>query len=62
MRTRFRLGQEGILDVARKQQEKWLNRLERMNDDRITKKVFEGKLEGKRPGGRPQRRCIDNFR
>ena len=26
-----------------------------MNDDRKTKKVYEGELEGKRPRGRPRR-------
>ena len=58
---RLRLGQEGILDVVRRRQEKWKNRLDEMNDDRITKKVFRGELEGKRPRGRPQR-WIDNFK
>ena len=51
---RLRLGQEGILDVVRRRQKKWKNRLDKMNDDRITKKVFRGELEGKRPRGRPQ--------
>ena len=32
-----------------------------MNDDRTTKKSFEGELEGKRPGGRPWRIWTDNF-
>ena len=33
-----------------------------MNDDKTTKKVFKGELEGKRPRGRPQRQWIDNFK
>ena len=57
----MRLGQEGILDAVRRRQEKWKNRLEEVNDDRITKKVFKGELEGKRPRGRLWRRWIDNF-
>ena len=44
--------QEGILDVVWKRQEKWKNRLEEMNDDRTTKKVFKGELEGMRPRSR----------
>ena len=52
---RLRLGQEGILDVVRRRQEKWKKRLEEMNDDRKTKKVYEGELERKRPRGRPRR-------
>ena len=39
-----------ILDVIRRRQETWKNRLEEMND------------EGKRPRVRPQRRWIDNFK
>ena len=37
---RLRLGQEGILDVVRRQ-EKWKNRLEEMNDDRTTKTLLK---------------------
>ena len=33
---RLRLGQGGVLDVVRRRQEKWKNRLEEMNDDRTT--------------------------
>ena len=59
---RLRLGQVGILELTRRRQEKWLNKLERMQDDRITRRVFKGEIEGKRPRGRPQRRWIDNFK
>ena len=45
----MRLGQEGILDVVRRRQEKWKKRLKEMNDDRTIKKDFIGELEGKRP-------------
>ena len=60
--VRLRLGQVGILELARRRQEKWLNSLERMQDDRITKKVFKGEIEGKRPRGRPRRKWIGNFK
>ena len=33
---RLRLDQEGILDVAKRRQDKWKTRLEEMNDDRTT--------------------------
>ena len=52
---RLRLGQEGILDVVKRRQEKWKKRLEEMSYDRTTKKVFKGEVEGKRPRGRPWR-------
>ena len=38
---RLRLGQEGILDVVRRRQEKWKKRLEEMNDDRTTEKFLK---------------------
>ena len=59
---RERLGQEGILDLVTRRQEKWLTRLQEMNNDRTTKKVFIGDLEGKRPRGRPPRRWLDHFK
>ena len=59
---RLRLWQVGIVELTRRRQEKWLNKLERMQDDRITRRVFKGEIEGKRPRGRPRRRWIDNFK
>ena len=53
---RERLGQEGILDLVTERQEKWLMRLQEMKNDRTTKEVFTGDLEGKKPRGRPPRR------
>ena len=58
---RLRLGQAGILELARRRQEKWFNILKRMQDNRITRKVFKGEIERKRPRGRPRRGWIDNF-
>ena len=40
------MGQEGILDVVRRRQEEWKDRLEEMNDDRTTKKIFKRNLGG----------------
>lgn len=39
----------------------WKTRLEKMSEDRVTKKVFEGQVEGERPRGRPQLRWTDNL-
>ncbi len=58
---RQRLGQEGILDVIRRQ-ENWKCKLDDMNSDTITKKVYVGGMEVKRPRGRPRMRWIDNFK
>ena len=41
------MGQEGILDVVRRRQEEWKDRLEEMNDDRTTKKIFKRNLGGR---------------
>ena len=61
---RERLGQEGILDTVKRRQVNWKTRfnLEEMNEDRVTKKVFQGQVEGKRPRGRPCLRWTDNFK
>ena len=47
--VRERLGQDDILDVVRRRQEKWKEKLEVMSDQRLTKAVFKGELEGRRP-------------
>ena len=58
---REKLGQDGILDLVKRRQEKWLTRLQEMNNDRTRKKVFIGDFEGKRPRERPPR-LLDNFK
>ena len=57
-----RLGQVGVLEKVRKRQEEWKERLEGMGNERCTKRVFEGAVDGKRPRGRPRLRWLDNFR
>ena len=59
-RVRKRLDYATTVELTRRRQEKWLNKLETIQDDRITRKVFKGKIEGKRPRGRPRRRWIDS--
>ena len=56
-----RLGQVGVLEKVKKRQE-WKERLEGMGNERCTKRVFEGVVDGKRPRGRPRLRWLDNFR
>ena len=38
----------------------WLGHVIRMNETRYVKKIFEGKLEGKRSKGRPRLRWIND--
>ena len=59
---RQQLGQEDILDVIRRRQENWKCKLDDMNSDRTTKKVYVRVMEGRRPRGRPRMRLIDNFK
>ena len=57
------LGQESVLDVnqIRRKQENWKGKLNEMSSDRVTKKVYVGEMEGRRPRGRPRMRWSDNF-
>ena len=57
---RDRLKQEGVLDYVRRRQKNWKQRLKEMSSSRVTKKVLDGEIPGKRPRGRP-RRWINNF-
>ena len=59
---RQRLGQEDILDMIRRSQESWKGKLDDMNSNRTTEKVYAGVMEGRRPRGRPRMKWIDNFK
>ena len=41
---------------------RWAGLVARMEEGRGVHKVLVGKLEGKRPLGRPRRRCKDNIK
>ena len=58
---RQHLGQESVLEVIRRRQENWKGKLNEMSSDRVTKKVYVGEIEGRRPRGRPRMRWSDNF-
>ena len=47
-----RLGQVGVLEMVRKRQEEWKGRLEGMDNERCTKRAFEGVVEGRCCGGK----------
>ena len=44
---RQQLGQESVLDVIRRRQENWKDRLNEMNRGRVTNNVYVGEMEGK---------------
>ena len=55
-------GQESVLDVIRRRQENWKDKLNEMSSGRVTKKVYVGGMEGRQPRGRPRMRWSDNFK
>ena len=57
----IRENQERVLNAGKRRQERWRVRLEEMSSERLTKKVFCGEMEGKRPRGRLCSRWTDNF-
>ena len=40
---------------------RWAGNVARMGEESGVYRVLVGKLEGKRPLGRPRRRCVDNI-
>jgi hypothetical protein len=51
---------QDIVTVIKIRRLEWLGHVIRMNETRSVKKIFEGKLEGRRDKGRPRLRWIDN--
>jgi len=41
---------------------RWAGHVVRMGEERAVYRVLVGKPEGRRPLGRPRRRCVDNIR
>jgi len=48
--------------VIKSRRMKWAGHVARMGEERGVYRVMVGKLEGKRPLGRPRRRWVDNIR
>jgi hypothetical protein len=49
-----------IVNVIKIRRMEWLGHVVRMNETRCVKKIFEGKLEGRKGRGRPRRRWIND--
>ena len=52
---RGRLKQEGVLNMVKKRQQNWKQNVEEMSNNRVTKKIYDGEIPGRRPRGRPRR-------
>jgi hypothetical protein len=51
---------QNIVTVIKIRRLQWIGHVIRMNETRSVKKIFEGKLEGRRGRGRPRLRWIDD--
>jgi hypothetical protein len=51
-----------ILRVVKSTRMRWAGHVARMGEERGEHRVLVGKPEGKRPMGRPRRRCEDNIK
>jgi len=51
-----------IVRVIKSRRMKWVGHVARMREERGVYRVLVGKLEGKRPLGRPRHRWVDNIR
>jgi len=49
-----------IVSIIKIRRLEWLGHVVRMNETRCAKKIFEGKLEGRRGRGRPRLRWIND--
>ena len=53
--------QEDVMEKVKRKQRTWKEKLEKMEDDRLVKKVYPEEIVWKRPRGRPRKKWIDNF-
>ena len=51
-----------IVRMIKSRRMRWAGHVARMGEERGVYRVLVGKLEGKRPLGRPRRRWVDNIR
>ena len=51
-----------IVRVIKSRRMRWAGHVTRMGEERVVYRVLVGKLEGRRPLGRPRRRWVDNIR
>ena len=51
-----------LIQVRKLRRMRWAGHVARMGEERGAYRVLVGKPEGKRPLGRPRRRCVDNIK
>ena len=55
------LGQVAVLDMMKERQNKWKEKLERLDGGRLVKQVYESDVGGRRLRGCPRKRWCNNF-
>ena len=58
---RQRLSQEAVMEVVRKRQRAWKQKVDDVEEVRLVKRVYSEEVTGRRPRGRPRKRWTDNF-
>jgi hypothetical protein len=51
-----------IITIIKSRRMRWAGHVAGVGEKRNAYRLFVGKQEGKRPLGRPRRRCVDNIR
>jgi hypothetical protein len=51
-----------VMRIIKSRRMRWAGHVARMGEKRNVYRLLVGKPEGKRPLGRPRRRCVDNIR
>ena len=56
------LGQMAVVKTMKERQNRWKEKLEGMDGDKLVKQVYESNVEGRSTRGRPRKRWVDNFK
>jgi hypothetical protein len=51
-----------IVGVIKSRRLKWAGHVARMEEEKVVHRVLVGRLEGKRPRGKPRRKWVDNIK
>jgi hypothetical protein len=52
----------GIIRMIKSRRMRWAGNIARMGEEKNAYRILVGKPEGKRPLGRPRRKCVDNIK
>jgi hypothetical protein len=55
------LGDEDIVTFVKSRRRAWLGQVERMEEERMSRKMLHGRMEGRRRRGRPRKRWLHDL-